>query len=95
MLLLPVFTIISSIIFLGEKPTFTVFVGLSLLSAPLVANEYSTKGTYFTGSIGGSAIGDIDVSGITSDIEFEVGLGLDLGFGYDFGKTRIEGNWDR
>ena len=72
-----------------------VFVGLSLLSTPLVANEYSTKGAYFTGSIGGSAIGDIDVSGITSDIEFEVGLGLDLGFGYDFGKTRIEGNWVR
>ena len=72
-----------------------VFVGLSLLSTPLVANEYSTKGAYFTGSIGGSAIGDIDVSGITSDIEFEVGLGLDLGVGYDFGKTRIEGNWVR
>ena len=72
-----------------------VFVGLSLLSTPLVANEYSTKGAYFTGSIGGSAIGDIDVSGITSDIEFETGLGLDLGFGYDFGKTRIEGNWVR
>ena len=73
----------------------SAFVGLSLLSAPLVANEYSTKGAYFTGSIGGSAIGDIDVSGITSDIEFEVGLGLDLGVGYDFGKTRIEGNWVR
>ena len=73
----------------------SAFVGLSLLSAPLVANEYSTKGAYFTGSIGGSAIGDIDVSGITSDIEFETGLGLDLGFGYDFGKTRIEGNWVR
>ena len=71
------------------------FFGLSLLSAPLVANEYSTKGAYFTGSIGGSAIGDIDVSGITSDIEFDPGLGLDLGFGYDFGKTRIEANWVR
>ena len=69
--------------------------GLSLVCSPLLANEYSTKGSYFTGSIGGSAIGDIDVTGVNSDIEFETGLGLDLGYGYDFGKTRIEGTWAR
>ena len=72
-----------------------IFAGLSLLSAPILANDYSTKGSYLTGSIGGSAIGDIDVSGVTSDIEFETGLGLDLGYGYDFGKTRVEGTWVR
>ena len=72
-----------------------IFAGLSLLSAPILANEYSTKGSYLTGSIGGSAIGDIDVSGVNSDIEFETGLGLDLGYGYDFGKTRVEGTWVR
>ena len=22
-------------------------------------------------------------------------MGFDIGFGYDFGKTRIEGNWNR
>ena len=48
-----------------------IFAGLSLLSAPILANEYSTKGSYLTGSIGGSAIGDIDVSGVNSDIEFK------------------------
>ena len=71
------------------------FTGLSLLSTPIFADEYSTKGAYFTGSIGGSQIGDIDVSGINSDIEFETGLGLDIGFGYDFGTTRVEGSWVR
>ena len=33
------------------------FTGLSLLSTPIFADEYSTKGAYFTGSIGGSQIG--------------------------------------
>ena len=69
--------------------------GLSLLSAPIFANEYSTKGSYITGSVGASAIGDIDVTGVNSDIEFDTGLGLDIGYGYDFGKTRIEGAWVR
>ena len=69
--------------------------GISLVCSSSLANEYSTKGSYLTGSIGGSAIGDIDVSGVNSDIEFETGLGLDLGYGYDFGKTRIEGTWVR
>ena len=73
----------------------TTFAGLSLLSTPTFANEYSTQGSYFTASVGGSAIGDIDVSGVTSDIEFETGLGLDIGYGYDFGKTRLEANWVR
>ena len=72
-----------------------IFAGLSLLSAPILANEYSTQGSYLTGSIGGSAIGDIDVSGVNSDIEFETGFGFDLGYGYDFGKTRVEGTWVR
>ena len=73
----------------------TTIAGLSLLGSPLIASEYSTKGTYFTGSIGGSQVGDIDVENVNSDIEFDAGLGLDLGVGYDFGKTRIEGNWVR
>ena len=73
----------------------STFAGLSFLSAPLIANEYSTKGTYITGSIGGSQVGDIDVEGVVSDIEFDSGLGYDLGSGYDFGKTRIEWNWVR
>ena len=69
--------------------------GLSLLSAPIFANEYSTKGSYITGSVGASAIGDIDVTGVNSDIEFDTGLGLDIGYGYDFGKTRVEATWVR
>ena len=78
-----------------KKFVSATFTGLSLLSAPIFADEYATKGSYITGSIGGSAIGDIDVSGINSDIEFETGLGLDIGYGYDFGKTRVEGTWVR
>ena len=78
-----------------KKLVTATFAGISLVCSPLLADEYSTKGSYVTGSIGGSKIGDIDVVGINSDIEFESGLGFDLGYGYDFGKTRIEGNWVR
>ena len=28
-------------------------------------------------------------------VTFDSGLGLDLGFGYDFGSSRIEGTWSR
>ncbi len=79
----------------NKQIAYGIFAGLSLLSAPILADEYSTKGSYLTGSIGGSAKGDINVSGVNSDIEFETGLGLDLGYGYDFGKTRVEGTWVR
>tara|TARA_E500000331_G_scaffold338458_1_gene367687 strand:+ start:464 stop:1042 length:579 start_codon:yes stop_codon:yes gene_type:complete len=66
----------------------------SFLTLPVLANEDS-KGSYFTGSIGGSKIGDIDVQGVSSDIEFDAGLGLDIGIGYDFGRTRLEATWVR
>ena len=69
--------------------------GISLVCSPLLANEYATKGFYLTGGIGASKINDIDILGTTSKITFENGLGLDLGLGYDFGKTRIEGTWMR
>ena len=32
---------------------------------------------------------------ISSDIEFDAGMGLDLGIGYDFGRTRLEASWAR
>ena len=67
-------------------------VGLSIIASPVLANE---TGSYFTGSIGGSLVGDIDVEGSSSDIEFDTGLGLDLGWGYDFGTTRAEVTWSR
>tara|TARA_B100000965_G_scaffold402721_1_gene429286 strand:+ start:1651 stop:2235 length:585 start_codon:yes stop_codon:yes gene_type:complete len=66
----------------------------SFLTCPVLANEAS-QGSYFSGSIGGSQIGDIDVQGINSDIEFEADLGLDIGIGYDFGRTRLEASWVR
>ena len=87
-----------------QKLATAAVAGLSLSFSPLLAggeglsvtdDSSSSKGFYVTGSIGGSAIGDIDVTGITSDVEFETGLGVDLGLGYDFGKTRIEGLWNR
>ena len=73
----------------------STLAGCSLLFSPLLANEFSTKGSYFTASIGGSQIGDIDIAVINPDLEFDAGLGLDIGYGYDFGKTRIEANWVR
>ena len=74
-------------------------VGLSIFASPILAGESlknnGDTGSYFTGSIGGSLVGDIDVEGSSSDIEFDTGLGLDLGWGYDFGNTRAEVTWSR
>ena len=67
----------------------------SILSIPTFANEDQKGQFYVTGGIGGSQIADIDVIGSSSDLEFEASLGLDLGLGYDFGKTRLEGVWVR
>ena len=77
-------------------------VGLSIFASPVLAGEslknssifYDNPGFYFTGSIGASVIGDIEVEG-WDDIEFDTGLGLDLGWGYDFGTTRAEVTWSR
>ena len=73
-------------------------VGLSIFASPVLAGESlknnSDTGSYFTGSIGASLIGDIEVEG-WDDIEFDTGLGLDLGWGYDFGTTRAEVTWSR
>jgi len=73
-------------------------VGLSIFASPVLAGESlknnSDTGSYFTGSIGASLIGDIEVEG-WDDIEFDAGLGLDLGWGYDFGTTRAEVTWSR
>ena len=52
-------------------------------------------GWYATGSIGASQISDIEYINSTEKLTFEDGFGLDLGFGYDFGSTRIEGTWIR
>ena len=43
------------------------------LGCPSLANEDS-KGLYFTGSAGGSKIGDIDVQGVSSNIEFDADI---------------------
>ena len=72
-------------------------IGASILSAPLCAPVFSgeNSGLYFTGSIGGSQISDLDYANSTDKITFDSGLGLDLGLGYDFGSTRVEGTWSR
>ena len=67
--------------------------GASLLGGAALAEENS--GWYATGSIGASQITDLEYVASTDKITFDSGLGLDLGFGYDFGSTRIEGTWSR
>ncbi len=69
--------------------------GVFLSAIAISSSSLASEGTYFTGSIGASRIGDIDVEGVTPDIEFENGLNYEIGVGYDFGKTRIEGSWER
>ncbi len=58
------------------------------------------KGTYITGSLGLSKIGDLDYEDtdgtIYSDLlEFDTGGVSELGIGYDFGTFRIEGTWNK
>jgi len=81
-----------------RKLLFNLSIGASLLGGVVLAEE--NYGWYATGSIGGSQISDIkyiNASGAETgeEITFDGGLGLDLGFGYDFGSTRIEGTWSR
>ena len=81
-----------------KKLFFNLSIGASLLGAPVLAEENS--GWYATGNIGASTISDIDYinsSGAKTGqkVTFDSGLGLELGVGYDFGSTRIEGSWSR
>lgn len=81
-----------------KKLFFNLSIGASLLGGYVLAEENS--GWYATGSIGGSQISTIDYinsSGTKTgqQVKFDSGLGLDLGFGYDFGSTRLEGTWSR
>ena len=76
-----------------KKILFNLSIGASLLGGPVLAEENS--GWYATGSIGGSQINDLEYVNSTNKITFDGGLGLDLGFGYDFGSTRLEGTWSR
>ena len=81
-----------------RKLLLNLSIGTSLLGGAVLAEENS--GWYATGSIGASQISDIkyiNSAGVETgqEVTFDPGLGLDLGFGYDFGSTRIEGNWSR
>ena len=81
-----------------KKIFLNLSIGASLIGGSVLAHENS--GWYVTGSIGGSQISDIDYINAAGaktgqQVTFDSGLGLDLGFGYDFGSTRIEGTWSR
>ena len=81
-----------------KKLFFNLSIGTSLLGVPVLSEE--NYGWYATGSIGASTISDIDYinsSGAKTGqkVTFDSGLGLELGVGYDFGSTRIEGSWSR
>ena len=75
-----------------KKLAFISSLFIGIIPSYLLANEGKP---YFTASIGGSQVGDIDVRGINSDIEFDSGTSFDIGIGYDYGKTRIEGTYQR
>ena len=81
-----------------RKLLFNLSIGASLLGGAVLAEENS--GWYATGSIGASQIADLDIidqNGVETGQKytFDSGLGLDLGIGYDFGSTRVEGSWSR
>ena len=81
-----------------KKLFFNLSIGASLLIGTSLAEENS--GWYGTGSIGASQIADLDIinsNGVKTGQKytFDSGLGLDLGIGYDFGSSRVEGTWSR
>ena len=84
-----------------KKLLLKLSIGVSLLSSPVFAEENS--GFYATGSVGLNKISDLDrfnssdvnVAANKLKIQFDDGLGFDLGFGYDFGSTRFELSWNR
>ena len=76
-----------------KKSFVNLSIAASLLCSPAFAEE--NKGSYLTGSIGASQISDIEYINSSQEVTFDSGLGLDLGFGYDFGSTRLEGTWSR
>ena len=78
---------------LSKKILVNLSIAFSLIGGAAFAEENS--GWYATGSIGASKITDIDYINSTQKVTFDSGLGLDLGFGYDFGSTRLEGTWSR
>ncbi len=83
---------------LTKRLLLNLSIGVSLLGGSVIAEENS--GWYATGSIGGSQIADLDIinaNGVKTGqkMTFDSGLGLDLGFGYDFGSSRVEGTWSR
>ena len=80
-----------------KKLFLNLSIGASILSGPLCAPVFSEEnaGMYLTGSIGGSQVSDIEYINSTQKVTFDSGLGLDLGLGYDFGSTRLEGSWSR
>ena len=82
----------------SKKLFFNLSIGASMLGVPAIAEENS--GWYATGSIGSSVISNIDYINVNGRrtgqmVTFDPGLGLDLGFGYDFGSARVEGTWSR
>ena len=77
----------------SKKILLKLSIAASILSTPAFAEENS--GWYTTGSIGRAQISDIDYKNSTQKVQFDSGLNFDLGFGYDFGSTRIEGTWNR
>jgi len=79
---------------LTKRLLINLSIGTSLISGPVFAED--NFGWYATGSIGASKINDLDYLNLgTNKMEFDPGLSFDLGFGYDFGSTRIEGTWIR
>ena len=64
------------------------------LSSPVLAED-DLKGTYATGYLGVSQSTDLDFGGATGTLGFDPGIEMQAGLGYDFGRFRIEGLFNR
>ena len=64
------------------------------LSSPVLA-EYDYEGLYTAGYVGVNQVSDLDFGGELGTLGFDPGIEMQVGLGYDFGRFRIEGLFNR
>ena len=78
-----------------SKKIFSIFaLFIAGLSSPALAEDDS-KGIYATSYLGVNQVSDVDFEGEVGTLGFDPGIEYQAGLGYDFGRFRIEGLYNR
>jgi len=79
---------------LSKKLLSTLAICFTGVSSPALA-EYDYKGLYAIGYVGVNQLTDLDFGGAVGTLGFDPGIEMQAGIGYDFGRFRIEGLYNR